>query len=114
MPMKKKENHDFEYYEEKAAYFQYTHNSDYEDDDISEAYLNLDHGVIEAVQARAEKDASNGAKIGQKELENYIVQHELVKPEDALSVIGELYDDYELAYMGVEALLQSENRKKPG
>lgn len=112
--MKKIKNHDFEYYEEKAAYFQYTHDNDYDDMDISEAYLNLDHSVIEAVQDKAESDAINGRKIRQKELEHYVVWHELVKPEDALSVIGELYDDYELAYMGFEALRESENRKNRG
>ena len=109
--MKRIKDHDFEYYEEKAAYFQYTHNNDYDDTDICEAYLNLDHRVIEAVQGKAETDVANGTKMRQKELEHYIVQLELVKPEDALSVIGELYDDYELAYMGFKALMESENRK---
>ncbi len=109
--MKEIRNRDFEYYEEKAAYFQYTHNNDYDDMDTSEAYLNLDSGVIKAVQEKAEIDVLNGEKTGQKELEHYIVQKKLVKPEDALTVIGDLYDDYELAYMGVQALQEADNRK---
>ena len=110
--MKRIMNHDFEYYEEKAAYFQYTHNNDYDDMDTSEAYLNLDRKVIEAVQEKAEIDVVNGRKAGQKELEHYVAEHELVKPEDALSVIGDLSDDYELSYMGFEALRKYESSNK--
>ena len=109
--MKEKRNHDFEYYEEKAAYFQYTHSNDYDDMDINEAYLKLDAKVIEAVQKKAEKDATIGRRIGQRELERYIVQRKLVKAEDALAVLGDLYVDYELAYMGIEALREAEKRK---
>lgn len=105
--MKNIGNHEFEYYEEQAAYFQYTHDRDVYEDDISEEYLRLDASVIEMVQQKVCEDYRNGRKSGRRELENYLLDQGIVKYGQTAPIIDDLYVDYEMAFIGAESLEKS-------
>ncbi len=100
MPMKTIREKEFEYYEEKAAYFQYTHERDYaEEYEISQDYLNLNPKVIEAVKKKARIDNKAGKeKMTVRQLEEYLLDEGIIKYGETAPVIDDLYVDYEMEF----------------
>ena len=83
--MKNREKHDFEYYEEQAAYFQYTHEKNW-DDECEADYLNLHPEVVDKVQKKAMEDVASGKpKMGLRELEEYILDEGIIKYGETIS-----------------------------
>ncbi len=108
--MKNSENHDFEYYEEQAAYFQYTHekNWDYE---CEADFLNLHPEVVDKVQKKAMEDiASRKPKMGLRELEEYVLDEGLLKYGETAEVIDDLYISYEYVYIAEEYRKEQEEK----
>lgn len=93
---------EFEYYEEKAAYFRYTHERDYaEEYEASQEYLNLNPKVIEAVKEKAKTDIKDGKeKMTVLQLEDYLLDEGIIKYGETAPVIDDLYFDYEMEFYG--------------
>ncbi len=92
---------DFEFYEEKASYFQYTHERDYEEYEVSQEYLDLNPKVIEAVKKKAQKDAqASDTKMTVRQLEEYLLDEGIIKYGETAPVIDDLYVDYEMEFYG--------------
>ena len=89
---------DFEYYEEKASYFQYTHERDYaEENEVSQEYLDLAPGVIETVRKKALMDVKNGEKrMNAHQLEEYLVKEGILTDKEVIPVIDDLFLDYKM------------------
>lgn len=97
--MKNNKRHDFEYYEEQAAYFQYTH-TNYFDDEVEPDELDLHPEVIDAVQKKAKNDAESGKrKMGLRELEEFLLDEGLLKYGKTAEVIEDLYCRYEYMFI---------------
>ncbi len=108
--MKNREKHDFEYFEEQAAYFKYTHEKNW-DNECEVDYLKLYPEVIEKIQKKAVEDIACGKpKIGLRELEEYILDEGLIKYGDTAEVIDDLYCSYEYFFIADE--YRREHEKK--
>ncbi len=90
---------DFEYYEEKASYFKYTHEPVYEECEDFQDYLTLKPEIIEAVKKKARNDLKQGnERMSVTELEEYILDEGLIKYGETAKVIQYLYVDYEAEF----------------
>ncbi|MCR5735770.1 MAG: hypothetical protein K6G22_14280 [Lachnospiraceae bacterium] len=90
---------DFDYYENQASYFAYTHEADNEDCGASDEYYELDPGVIKAVEKRGALDRiENIPERNTDQLAEFIVAEGLLTKEEAEPVICDLYVDYIVAY----------------
>ncbi len=108
--MKKTGSHDFEYYEEKAAYFQYTHNDDEWDEPLGDddEYCDLPMEVFDLIQKRAERDVKHDRPmLTRHELEEILLDAGLLKYGKTAAVMDELHWDYRWTY---DAAKEKNNR----
>ena len=98
--MKDLGSHDFSYYEEKSAYFQYTHSSDrYELTENEEEYVELPEKVFEVIQKRAKRDVKHDRpQITRQDLEELLLDAGLLKYGKTAPVMDELIWDYQYVY----------------
>ena len=105
---------DFEYYENQASYFAYTHDSDDYDCGLSDEYFDLDPKVIKAVEKRGKQDRiEKKPERSVEQLGEFIVTAKLLPKEKVDPVKYELHMDYTLAYEYYNAKTeQSEQHRK--
>ena len=99
MAMKEIRKKDFDCYEKKAVYFDYTHDTDDNGLDWSDEYLSLNKSIIEAVENRGIQDRVG--KLPKKDiiqLREYIIEEGLLEKEKIPPVLDELFRDYSLAF----------------
>ena len=98
--MKGTGSHDFEYYEEQSAYFQYTHNQDGDELFGCEGeYCDLSKEVFDLIKKRAERDVKhNRPMITRHELEELLLDAGLLKYGKTAAVMDELHWNYQWAY----------------
>ena len=108
---------DFEYYENQAAYFAYTHDPDDYDCWISDKYFELDQKVIKAVEKLGTQDwIERKPERSVEKLAEFIVSEKLLPKEKVDPVKYELHMDYSLAYEYDDAKTEQnkQNKKRRG
>ena len=108
---------DFEYYENQAAYFTYTHDPDDYDCRISDEYFELDQKVIKAVEKLGTQDwIERKPERSVEQLAEFIVSEKLLPKEKVDPVKYELHMDYSLAYEYDDAKTEQnkQNKKRRG
>lgn len=111
--MKEIHEKDFEYYENQASYFAYTHDVDDYDCGVSDEYLELDQKVIKAVEKRGVEDRVE--KIPERsvdQLAEFIIADGLLPKEKTDPVKYELHMDYTLAYEYYDVGREKKNKGK--
>lgn len=99
MTMKEIRSKDFDYYEKKAVYFDYTHDSNDIASECSDEYLALNKDIINAIEKCAVQDRiENHSKKDILQLKKYIIEEGLIEKEKIKPVLDELFRDYTLAF----------------
>ena len=90
---------DFEYYENQAAYFAYTHDPDDYDVDFSDEYMDLDPAITTAIEKRGAQDRIEGlTKRNPDQLVEFVVFEGLLTKDKAEPLKNELHMDYMLGF----------------
>ena len=97
--MKEVRARDFEYYENQASYFEYTHDPDTNGFEFSDEYDALDPKIVETVIKRGVQDKlEKRKKRSEEQLSEFVVSEGLLTKENTAPVLYDLHIEYSLAY----------------